>query len=354
MPMEGKSWRFLMRYLTSGNSIVDAMAEINITGNVTPQIWYKTILRENGKPYLLAIAILSDIVYWYRPMEIRDEQNGGTIGWKRKFKSDLLQKSYRHYAEQFGESIRSIEAAMKHLQSIGVVTRVARDVRTEDGAMLYNVTFLQLNVEQLYELTYPSEDLVQNFVGGTTKLCTTSYNEKGEVVQNNVPGTTKECTRAVQNIAGGTTEFCTTNTENTTKNTTENSINPSSEKKDGLKDVRAIYEEIIKENIEYEYLTKAEWIRKEEIDELVTLMVDTVSYDRKTIRVGGRDVPYQEVKSRFLKLKRDHIEYVLESLAANSTYIKDNYSYNLTALFNAPTTIANYYRALVNKDMYGR
>ena len=306
-----------MKYLTSGNPIVDAMGEINISGNVTPQIWYKTILRENGKPYLLAIAILSDIVYWYRPVEVRDEENGGTIGWRKRFKSDLLQKSYRQYAELFGESIRSIEAAMKYLQSIGVITRVPRDVKTENGAVLYNVTFLQLNVERLYELTYPSEDLVQN-------------------------------------IAGGTTEFCTTNTENTTKNTTENSINLSHENKDGLMDVRAAYEEIIKENIEYDYLVTVEWVRKDEIDELVTLMVDTVSYDRKTIRIGGRDVPYQEVKSRFLKLKRDHIEYVLESLAANCTYIRDNYSYNLTALFNAPTTIANYYRALVNKDMYGK
>ena len=328
-----------MKYLTSGNPIVDAMGEINISGNVTPQIWYKTILRENGKPYLLAIAILSDIVYWYRPVEVRDEENGGTIGWRKRFKADLLQKSYRQYAELFGESIRSIEAAMKYLQSIGVITRVPRDVKTENGAVLYNVTFLQLNVERLYELTYPSEDLVQNFVGGATKLCTTSYNEKGD---------------EVQNIAGGTTEFCTTNTENTTKNTTENSINLSHENKEGLMDVRVAYEEIIKENIEYDYLIAVEWLRKEEIDELVTLMVDTVSYDCKTMRVGGRDVPYQEVKKRFLKLKRDHIEYVLESLAANCTYIKDNYSYNLTALFNAPTTIANYYRALVNKDMYGK
>ena len=250
-------------------------------------------------------------------MEVRDEENEGTIGWRKRFKADLLQKSYRQYAELFGESIRSIEAAMKYLQSIGVITRVPRNVKIENGAVLYNVTFLQLNVERLYELTYPSEDLVQNFVGGTT-------------------------------------EFCTTNTENTTKNTTENSINLSHENKDGLMDVRAAYEEIIKENIEYEYLVAVEWIRKEEIDELVTLMVDTVSYDCKTMRVGGRDVPYQEVKKRFLKLKRDHIEYVLESLAANCTYIKDNYSYNLTALFNAPTTIANYYRALVNKDMYGK
>ena len=118
-------------------------------------------------------------------------------------------------------------------------------------------------------------------------------------------------------------------------------------------DVRSAYEKIIKENIEYDYLIKAEWIRKKEIDEIVTLMVDTVSYDRKKIRVGGRDVPYKEVKSRLLKLRREHIEYVLESLAANCTRIKDIYSYSLTALFNAPTTIANYYRSLVQHDMYG-
>ena len=342
-----------MKYLTSGNPIVDAMGEINITGNVTPQTWYKTILRENGKPYLLAIAILSDIVYWYRPVEVRDEQSGGTVGWKKKFKADLLQKSYRHYAEQFGESKRSVEAAMKYLQSIGVITRVARDLETEEGAILNNVTFLQLNVERLYQLTYPSEDQVQNFVGGTTKFCTTPYKEKGEGIQNNVPGTTEKCSRVPQNNSVATTKLCTTNTENTTKNTTESSIYHSVETEDGLMDVRSAYEKIIKENIEYDYLIKAEWIRKKEIDEIVTLMVDTVSYDRKKIRVGGRDVPYKEVKSRLLKLRREHIEYVLESLAANCTRIKDIYSYSLTALFNAPTTIANYYRSLVQHDMYG-
>ena len=61
-----------MGYLTSGNQIVDAMGSLNITGNIIPTIWYRTILRENGKPYLLAIAILADIVYWYRPVEVRD------------------------------------------------------------------------------------------------------------------------------------------------------------------------------------------------------------------------------------------------------------------------------------------
>ena len=47
-----------MGYLSSGNPIVDAMGTINITGNIVPTIWYKTVLKENGKPYLLAIAAM--------------------------------------------------------------------------------------------------------------------------------------------------------------------------------------------------------------------------------------------------------------------------------------------------------
>ena len=66
-----------MAYLYgSGHETVDRMANFAITGNVVPQTWYRTILRETGKPHLLAIMILSDIVYWYRPKEVRDEVTG--------------------------------------------------------------------------------------------------------------------------------------------------------------------------------------------------------------------------------------------------------------------------------------
>ena len=51
----------IMGYLTSGNIIVDAMGSINITGNIIPAVWYRTITKENGKPYLLAIVILAGI-----------------------------------------------------------------------------------------------------------------------------------------------------------------------------------------------------------------------------------------------------------------------------------------------------
>lgn len=86
-----------MNFFTTGNQTVDELGQLNISGNITPQIWYKTILTEAGKPYYLAISILSDIVYWYRPTEVRDEASGHVIGWKKRFRDDLLQRNYEKY-----------------------------------------------------------------------------------------------------------------------------------------------------------------------------------------------------------------------------------------------------------------
>lgn len=50
----------MINIANTGNAAVDALADMNISGNITPANWYKTILRDNGKPYLLAICILSE------------------------------------------------------------------------------------------------------------------------------------------------------------------------------------------------------------------------------------------------------------------------------------------------------
>ena len=66
---------------STGNQIVDKMMQLGISGNIIPNSWYKTIRYESGKPNLVAITLLSDIVYWYRPQEKRDELTGETIGF---------------------------------------------------------------------------------------------------------------------------------------------------------------------------------------------------------------------------------------------------------------------------------
>lgn len=45
----------------TGNDTVDRLSRIRFTGNVIPPAWYRTILRDTGKPYLIAIVILSEL-----------------------------------------------------------------------------------------------------------------------------------------------------------------------------------------------------------------------------------------------------------------------------------------------------
>ena len=116
---------------------------------------------------------------------------------------------------------------------------------------------------------------------------------------------------------------------------------------------RESYRELILENIEYDYLIQSPQLDRDRLDELVELMVDTVCSRRETIRIAGDDYPAEVVKSRFLKLDSSHIEYVLDRMRENTTYVRNIKKYLLAALYNAPATIDSYYASLVNHDLYG-
>ena len=152
-----------MGFFSSGSAAVDAMGRIEISGNIIPQKWYRVILRDNGKPDLLAIILLSDIVYWYRPVEVRDEASGNAIGWRKKFNSDLLQKTYEQYADQFGESKRTIKAALDRLEELGLIKKVFRNITLSNGTKIPNVMFIALNPDRVNEITH--EDIDQETFG---------------------------------------------------------------------------------------------------------------------------------------------------------------------------------------------
>ena len=115
-------------------------------------------------------------------------------------------------------------------------------------------------------------------------------------------------------------------------------------------DERSNYLELIRENIEYDCFEEKE---QEKVDELVEVMVDLVCSSQNTVRVHGEDLPHEVVKSRFLKLNHEHIEYVLLALKRNTSDVKNIRAYLITTLYNAPTTKDAYYTTLVNHDMYG-
>lgn len=84
-----------------------------------------------------------------------------TIGYRKKFREDLLQKTYNDFAEQFGESRRSVKAAFDRLEEIGVIRREFRNIETNSGMVLNNVMYIDLCVDRLYTCTYldiPGDD----------------------------------------------------------------------------------------------------------------------------------------------------------------------------------------------------
>ena len=116
---------------------------------------------------------------------------------------------------------------------------------------------------------------------------------------------------------------------------------------------RECYREVILDNIEYSYLVQDSHIDREQLDEIVDLIVDTVCSARKVIRIAGDDYPAEVVKSRFMKLDSSHVQYVMDCMRDNTTYVRNIKKYLLAALYNAPTTINSYYSSLVQHDMYG-
>lgn len=110
------------------------------------------------------------------------------------------------------------------------------------------------------------------------------------------------------------------------------------------------YRELVKENIEFDYLIQRYERDADTIRGIVDIMVEAICSSAPVIRIGGQEVPQGVVKSRLLKLRSDHIEYVMTCLSENTTKIRNIKSYLLTTLYNAPSTIDAFYQNWVQSD----
>ena len=120
-----------------------------------------------------------------------------------------------------------------------------------------------------------------------------------------------------------------------------------------------IYSEGIREQLEdyfYQALEVDLLLRlcpddEDTIYQIVDLLVDTCSTNRKLLHIAGDDKPAEVVRSRFMKLNADHIRFVLKCLAENSSPIRNMKQYLLASLYNAPTTMQLYYQNQANHDL---
>ena len=106
-------------------------------------------------------------------------------------------------------------------------------------------------------------------------------------------------------------------------------------------DAYRVYEEIIKDNIEYNILLQDMKFDHDRLNEIVDIILETVCTSRKKIRIAGDDYPAELVKSKFMKLDSEHIRFVLDCMQENTTKIRNIKQYLKAVLFNKKT-IANY------------
>ena len=113
------------------------------------------------------------------------------------------------------------------------------------------------------------------------------------------------------------------------------------------------YRALIKDNIEFERLVDAHPYDEETLEEYVEMMVEVCCSRKDFIRISKEDIATGVVKSQFLKLTREHIDYVLTCMNNNTKLIRNIKAYTLSVLYNAPNTINQYYASLVSHDMAG-
>ena len=139
--------------------VVEKIGQLHFDGNITPHCWYQSPLLQNdkGKPNLVAITLLADLVYWYRPTIVRDETSGQEVGRRQKFAADKLQKNYEKWGAGFGLSKRQVEDAMAFLKARGLATVEVRAVVSEYGTFP-NCAFIEPVFSAIQETTFPSPE----------------------------------------------------------------------------------------------------------------------------------------------------------------------------------------------------
>src|SRR5690349_143210 len=105
------------------------------SGNLVPHVWYHKILRAGGKPDVIGITILSELLYLYRSEDKTEFQLG-----------------YDYFKYKFNCTFSQVHEALVRLEKQELVTRRFRSV-TVYGRIFSNEMFLKLHVDSLAKVS---------------------------------------------------------------------------------------------------------------------------------------------------------------------------------------------------------
>lgn len=366
-----------MDFFTTGNEIVDRIGKISITGDVIPIIWYETVLNDRGKPAYLSILLLADILYWYKPVEVRDERTGRVIGWKKRFDGPLLQRDYKHWAAKYGESEKTIKRAMEILLSVHAIIKHNEMVEMENGLIRNNVLYWEIVPETIFQLTYPERENIKEIPvsGAYTRYRILSEEEKTTAVCKTENTSSDKSDRSQwTNLSGGIGQICpegadkfershkTNLSEASGQNCPESSdnggkgdkykkpngerkgsypsiypsISPSDQRTMELSEEKLGYPSILASNIGLKELLENARNRREYelVEDIYGLLCEVMITCQETLKINTIDQPTEFIRNRFLRLRGSHITRVVERVTAEEKCIGNMRNYLLTSLYN--------------------
>ena len=209
------------------------------------------------------------------------------------------------------EGVDSIGAALKELENYGYIRRT--QLRDEKG----KITDTEYVIYEMPQCEPPSSPGTP--LPGTAK----PYTENPDM---GIPDTAEPCTENPAQLNTNQTKTDLSSTEISNPIPSNPPTPAGARMGTDRMGARECYREVILDNIEYSYLVQDSHIDREQLDEIVDLIVDTVCSARKVIRIAGDDYPAEVVKSRFMKLDSSHVQYVMDCMKDNTTYITHTYS----------------------------
>lgn len=350
---------------STGNTISDQIGQLNFTGNVIPSVWFQTVVSSAGKPNLLACQLLSEIVYWYRPSEVRDQQTGQFIGYRTKFRGDLLQKSYQSLADLYHVSKRQVMRAIVFLEKdIQVLKRVFRSVPGKDGMIYNNVLYIWLDTERLKELTFPPDQEEPELLSGI------DYDDEPVMLEEQTAPSNVDkvdnvdkVTPLLPNLVGPShqklwyppTKFGKTNTETTTEITNSyyqsvlsccEGSGRSRDRPDRQGQIKDMidFDDLIRSQISYDIICQ-EYRNEQEKDSLdilntcVSVAASVYRHTGRYLQAAGERIPTNLAISMVKKMNMFHAQRIVKAFLEVESEIKNVRAYMLACIFNTIRTL---------------
>jgi len=112
------------------------------------------------------------------------------------------------------------------------------------------------------------------------------------------------------------------------------------------------YFRLIKENISYNDLALSKPYDMKLVDEFISIIIDTLLTEGKTVRIGGEDKPRALVTSQLLKLTYSDIEHAIDQFKSVGERISKKKQYILTMLYNCKLELDLHYTNAVISDRW--